>query len=38
MYSCYKNTKKQIISSHLQEIYLTKDVCRDWVGGRIPVV
>ena len=35
MFSCYKNTQNEVISSRLWEIYLIKDVWRDWDDGRI---
>ena len=38
MHLFYKNTKKQLIISHLLEIYLMKDIWRDWNGGGIRVV
>ena len=38
MFSCYQNTKNEVISSRLWDIYLIKDVWRDWDDGRIGMV
>ena len=38
MFSCYKNTKNEVISSRLWEIYLIKDVWWDWDDGGIGTV